>query len=217
MKIGWVMDMVIDDKWPKYLAKSHDDLIAIGAIALEYGKLEGALQSLFSAATLMQAIHLSSLFYRLSNNARWEALHELAERTELTKELKAQIKYFVECFRVCAENRNQIMHASVGGEYHDVRVNERGLILSKYSKAGKRLICSARLKDLRKVADEIHELMGFAHGTAMNVKMFWDHHSKGKVDQFKRLMLVKRPDKPGHLEWKPWPISDTSEVQFKPR
>jgi hypothetical protein len=30
--------MVDDDSWPKYLPKSHNDLIAIGAIALEYGQ-----------------------------------------------------------------------------------------------------------------------------------------------------------------------------------
>jgi hypothetical protein len=205
--------MVDGDSWPKYLPKSHNDLIAIGAIALEYGQLEGALQNLFSAATRMQPQHLSSLFHRIPNNTRRDVLAELANSTELTKELKAQIKYFLECFMVCAENRNDIMHASAGGEYHDIPASERGLILSKYSKAGNRLICSARLKDLRKVADEIHEVKGFAHGTAMNVRMFWGHHGKGTTDQFQRLMLVKRPDKPAHLEWRPWPISTDGTVK----
>jgi hypothetical protein len=150
----------------------------------------------------MRPEHLSSLFHRIPNNVRRDVLAELVSRTDLTKELKAQIKYFLECFAVCADNRNDIMHASAGGEYSDARVGERGLILSKHSKSGNQLICSARLKDLRKVADDIHEVMLFAHGTAMNVRMFWDHEAKRKTAQFQRLLLVKRPDKPAPLQWR---------------
>ncbi|MCP3386012.1 hypothetical protein NLM31_37090 [Bradyrhizobium sp. CCGUVB4N] len=193
--------MSVDDTWPKQISKGHNDLIAIGAIALGYGELEGALQNLFSAATTMRPEHISSIFYRLPNNTRFDVLLELTQSAGLTKELSARIKYCVECCKICAENRNSIMHSHRGGEYHDARLSERGMILSKYSKAGKRMISSARLKDLRQVADEIHEITKFAHGTAMNVRMFWDHKAKGRVDEFKRLLLVKEPKKPTPLEW----------------
>jgi hypothetical protein len=193
--------MPIDDAWPKHLSKSHNDLIAIGAIALGHGELEGALQNLFSAATKMKAEHISSIFYRLPNNTRLDVLLELADQVAIPKELKARLRYCAECYKICVENRNSIMHARRGGEYSDVVLSERGMILTKYSKAGKRLISSARLKDLRRVADEIRETMGFAHGTAMNIRMFWDHEAKGKVEEFNRLLLVKRPNKPTPLEW----------------
>ena len=44
--------------WPEYLPRAQNDLIAIGAITLNYGQLENRLKYLFSAATGMKHEHL---------------------------------------------------------------------------------------------------------------------------------------------------------------
>jgi hypothetical protein len=187
--------------WPRYLEKPHDDLVALGVIGLNYGRLETNLRRLFAAATEMKPRHLSALFYRIQNDIRMKALTELLRDADLTPELREHVSYFLSCYETCAGNRNDLMHSLVGGKYSDIGRNEAGVILTKYSRAGNLLYCTARLSDLRRVADEMFDLANFAYGTATWIRMMRAYRSKGKEDEFRQLILPQKPAEPTSLDW----------------
>jgi hypothetical protein len=129
--------------WPSYYPHAGDTLIAVGTIALNYGLLETQLKNVFCAATGMSYAQLNAFFHRIPNDKRRDALEELRDDAKLPDALTTAITRFLDYFEVCADNRHSVMHAFASGEYIDANICDRGLLLSKYSKSGKRLYCQA--------------------------------------------------------------------------
>ena len=88
-------------------------------------------------------------------------LHELMDQTTIPLELKDLVTYFSNGFKICAENRHAIMHSHSGGIFTSQTKGTHGLVLTKFTRAGKEQVCLATLEELRTVADDIHRYVMF--------------------------------------------------------
>jgi hypothetical protein len=152
-------------------------------------------------------------FYDLRNDKRIQRLRDNLP-ADFTPELKEEIEYFLQGYQICARNRHAVMHSSEGGEYRDVPRSEEGLILKKYSDTGKQLFCTARIGDLRNVADEIHKVMCYGVGVVVRVNTFFDHKAKGKLDVYRKHGFTK-PPMPTELKWEPLKVPKMPKQQAK--
>jgi hypothetical protein len=143
------------DKWPEYLPGPPDYILMLGVIALNYGQLENMFRHLFSSVTRMNEIQVSSIFQRIPNNIRQTILSEMMAQTTLPAKLKERVNHFALGFKICAQNRHDVMHSHSGGTYTSRSRGERGILLSKFSRSGKELVCPASLSELRGVADDL--------------------------------------------------------------
>jgi hypothetical protein len=134
--------------------------------------LENMFRHLFATVTRMNEFQVSAIFDRMANNNRLDALGDLLNKTTLTEQIKERVRYFCSGFKICAENRHAIMHSHSGGIYTNYSRNERGILLSKYTRSGNKLVCAASLRQLRAVADDIHTFAMFGGNVISDIRIF---------------------------------------------
>jgi hypothetical protein len=196
----FVMRISLED-WPGYLPGPQEDILVLGVIALNYGQMENAFRRVFSNVTRMNDIQVAAIFGRIPNNIRQTVLAEVMAQTTLPDKLKEQVNYFTLGFKTCADNRHDVMHSHSGGVFTSLSTNTRGILLSKYSKSGKKLVCPAPLEKLREVADDIHDYAIFGLGVAGEINNFKDCRDHDDEDSFWRVPLTRRPLPPTGLRW----------------
>src|SRR5437764_2608998 len=182
-----------DDRWPLYLPGPRHDILAMGVISLTYGQLENLFRTVFSLVADMNEYQIAAIFERMPNNHRLSALAQMLGKTTLPEVLKERVSHFCNGFRICAENRHAIMHSHSGRMYTSYSRNERGILLTKYSRSGNKLICAASLAELRRVADQAHEYAVFGMHVATEIRIFRLHLERGEEDEFSRVYAL--PDK----------------------
>lgn len=187
--------------WPDYLPLPHDDVFAIGVIALNYCQLENMLKGLFSSVTRMNHYQTAALFHRMANNVRKDVLLDLLAKTTIPPELREHIEHFQKGFSICADNRHGIMHSSSAGVHSGA--HSRGLILKRYSRAGAELECYLTLNDLRQVADEIHTFMAYGAWVIGDTTNYAERVAAKTQDQFRVAPATSRgkPPLPIPLNW----------------
>lgn len=190
-----------DDKWPEYLPGPPDYILVLGVIALNYGRMENMFRYLFSTVTRMNEIQVAAIFQRMPNNIRQTVLAEVMAQTTLPDKLKERVNHFIGGFKVCAENRHDLMHSRPGGTFTSRSRGIRGLLFTKVSKAGKELSCAPSLTDLREVADDIHEYARFGGDVASEIRNFLACREGGDETPFWRVPLKSKPRKPAALRW----------------
>jgi hypothetical protein len=190
-----------DDKWPEYLPGPRQDIMALGIIALSYGQLENAFRLVFSAVTRMNEIQVAAIFGRIPNNIRQTVLAEVMEQTTLPDALKERVGHFINGFKACADNRHDVMHSHSGGVFTSQSRNIRGILLTKYSKKGNKLVCAPSLVDLRKVADEIHEYASWGFHLTSDINFLWTARMNDNEEAFWQLPLRGKPPLPTALHW----------------
>jgi hypothetical protein len=191
------------DDWPSYLPGPRDDILALGVIGLTYGFLENIFRSVFATAANMHQYQVSAIFERLPNNHRIGVMREVLSKSTLPDILKDRVLHFGRCFEICADNRHAIMHSHSGGVYTSYSRNESGILLSKYSRAGNRLVCAASLSELRGVADTMHDVALFGSVVVTDIKIFLMHRRRDDEAAFWRFPLRDKPPLPAELNWIP--------------
>jgi hypothetical protein len=93
------------------------------------------------------------------------------------------------------------MHAHSGGVYTSLSRGDRGILLSKYSKSGNKLVCAASLAELRSVADQIHAYAIFGGRVVSEIRNFMVCRENGDEDAFWRVLLRDKPPLPTPLNW----------------
>jgi hypothetical protein len=201
-----IMNRSSGTRWPSYLSGTLDDVTALGVIALNYGELEVAFRLLSAVIGGVGADHVVN-FHKTKNPTRMEAIEQAINKSDLPEKLKDYARHFVQCYKRCADNRNDMMHSSIGGSYTDAVRGGSGFVFAIYSKSGERLFCTACLEDLRLIADQIHEITSFGSTVAFFVSQFWRDRKNGTVSQFdERLSLLKeKPSVPAALHWRSLP------------
>jgi hypothetical protein len=196
------MRSLSDDKWPEYLAGPREDTQALGVIALNYGQLENAFRLIFSAVTRMNEIQVAAIFGRMPNNIRQTVLAEVMAQTTLPDVLKERVNHFTFGFKVCADNRHDVMHSHSGGVFTSQSRNVRGFLLTKYSKSGNKLVCPASLEDLRNVADEIYQYAMFGLSLTSDINLLFQvRMTDGDDERFWKFPLRDKPPPPTALRW----------------
>ncbi|MER8854423.1 hypothetical protein NKI51_11680 [Mesorhizobium australicum] len=189
--------------WPWYLPGWHDDIYAIGMIGLNYSQLETAFRHLFTASARMSAFDVDMLFERKKNDARLQRFDQLYNRPdihELYKDLRA---HFATGYKVCADNRNSIMHSSFNGRFVNAAQDRGGIVLAKYSKSGQQILCPVTLEDLRRVADEIHDFSMFGFSLASDTESSLKMAAAGNPSAFVPRPSIDKPPMPQALIWRP--------------
>jgi hypothetical protein len=190
-----------DDVLPEYLPGPPDHILMLGVIALNYGQLENMFRHVFSAVTRMNDIQVAAIFQRIPNNIRQTVLSEVMAQTTLPDQLKDRVKYFTDGFKICAENRHDLMHSHSGGVFTSKSKGTRGLLFSKHSRAGNEFVCAPDLQELRTVADEIHDYMNFGFHVSGDIKHWADCRDHDDEESFWRVPLKDKPRAPTALRW----------------
>lgn len=138
--------------WPPYEVGQPKHIHALGVIAAKYNGLEFSLFCLMMDYTGLSSETAQWLFANLSNNLRLDLLKRCVREKETEPVMKEYVLHFADCFDVCAENRNILMHSMVG------KTNDAALLnFAKSSKNDPRKVntLDLRLGDIRRVADAI--------------------------------------------------------------
>jgi hypothetical protein len=206
------MKSTTERPWPDYLPLPHEDILAIGVIALNYCQLENMFRVLFSSVTRLNEHQTQALFHRLANNIRKDVLSDLLAKTMLPDELRDPIKYFLEGFGQCAENRHLIMHSASAGLHHSQ--DKSGLVLERHTRAGNALICLLTLEDLKRIANDINDYTGFGAWVATDADGYANHIESKKPGTFKISLptLNERPPAPIRLGWQSPPVTKAQRL-----
>ena len=160
-----------DDIWPK------NSVFAIGVISLNYGLLETIFLTLFTTVLDIEPKTAQRIFERIPNEFRERLVLDRVKDNELTAGLMSDVKHFIEGFRICAGNRNILMHSSHGGVIlHD---EEKGLRLTRRSRAGIVQELKPPLVHLRKIADDTEAFARFGALLAQTIRRYRNRLSQG--------------------------------------
>ncbi|HZK90468.1 MAG TPA: hypothetical protein VFC56_10010 [Stellaceae bacterium] len=190
------------DGWPIYLPGPRDDIFAIGVVALTYGLLENILRVLFSCVADLNDFQALAIFERMSNAGRLDSLKDILKKTTISKPLKERVLHFCSAFDICAENRHGIMHSHSGGIYTRANIEERGILITKYTRKGNKLVCAISLQELRNIADSMNCYASYGALLSSDIGIFKRLQARGKSADFERMPLPGIPPLPDALNWK---------------
>jgi hypothetical protein len=101
------------DEWPAYRVGNRDYIHALGVIATGFNLLEFRLRSLFPTYTRIPSPAAYALFAKTSNQMRLELMRGSIDFSTHPPAIKNDVRYFLEGFKICADNRNILMHSTV--------------------------------------------------------------------------------------------------------
>jgi hypothetical protein len=194
-----------ENRWPDYLwAFPTDDVFAIGAISLNYIRLETVFLELFYRLTNKAVNEVLGLFHGLHNPDRIDTFLESLANGDLPEQCHQPARDFADAFKKCADNRNALMHSFSPGLHTSRSAGARGILLVKYSRVGDVSAHAATLSELRRIADDVHEWA--VYGAAIN--------SRIRIFRKNRTLQVPWPAKPSppmEVTWEPfdWRIDGT--------
>jgi hypothetical protein len=147
--------------WPPshYTVGSEKHIHALGAVAALYNDVEFSLFCLFLVYSKLSNTLAKPLFENMSNAQRLDFLTRCIEENEQNDILKDHALYFINCFSICAENRNFLMHSTLQRS-----ANPENIILTKASRDNPNKVntLNANITTLRSVANEIMKIDDYA-------------------------------------------------------
>jgi hypothetical protein len=163
-----------EDQWPLYPIGPDPHMHALGVIAINFNLFEASLFGLFSFVLQKAGFSeegSSALFRRLNNEQRLDVIKfgfqegEYEDEGDPDPNVRDAIAHLIKYWAACFENRNHLMHARLRrirllGELFET---DR-LHLEKSTKKGwlQVSLMNLSLKDLRRIADEMHDGYDFA-------------------------------------------------------
>lgn len=209
--------MAPPDRWPARLFGSADDLVALGVISLNYGNLENIFRVLFSMVTGMTEFHVAAVFERINNDTRLTAFKQILGGQNYPSDLKNLLSHFIKGYEICAENRHAIMHSHHGGIHRNLAGKDsRGIVLSKYTRAGARVEFFATTAILRSVADAIDQQAMFGAELILTVQSYQICLKQKRLEHFAQKALPKTPLLPTSLNWQSPSIDQYIPRPFEP-
>lgn len=148
------------EKWPSYAVGSDKHIHALGVVAINYNRLEMALDRLLYMYLGASREPYCYVFNALNDPSR-QALYKLCvNKEEADHALRDHLIYFVECFRVCAQNRNILLHSNVDDE----KSTDEIIALAKAPRDKPHLTneMAFSLTQLRRTADEMWAIFSYA-------------------------------------------------------
>jgi hypothetical protein len=136
-------------------------MFALGVVGVKYAQLEFALSGMLSTVAAMDRDATSRFIskYR-NNNTRLDRMRQgLAERN-WPAEIKERVSCFIDAFKVCADNRNLLMHSNI------FYMSRDAIILYKSDNEGKTISCNPTLAEVRQAADDMNTY--FDYGLALS-------------------------------------------------
>lgn len=152
--------MTSSDNWPqpRYDIGQPKHIHALGVVAAMYNHLEFALFCLLLDYTGLGSQRTQWLFANTSNNLRLDLLKRSVSEGEGSPEVRDRMHHFADCYDLCAQNRNILMHSKIA------KVDDAAVL--KFSKASrndpnKLNTLNLRLEDIRRTADDIATIYSY--------------------------------------------------------
>src|ERR1700730_18403887 len=151
-------------EWPPYRVGNRDYIHALGVIASTFNSLEFRLRALFGLYMGSSKVAFI-LFAKLTNQNRLELMHAALDDSHHPESIKEAVRYFLEGFKTCADNRNILMHSTVAYVFGPgdepcptvAREQPTGVAFQKWPKGNSFQINTYELSldEIRAVADAI--------------------------------------------------------------
>ena len=137
--------------WPSFATGPRDSIFALGVVCVKFVELESVFQFVFETILGLDPDRdMGKIFTKLGTRAALELSQDCVRQMGRSDEVKDQISHFLSAMKICADNRNVLMHSHMVPRFGDKTV------LSKKSKSGSYLYLSIPLAQLRRVADEMN-------------------------------------------------------------
>ncbi|WP_321490948.1 hypothetical protein [uncultured Hyphomonas sp.] len=103
------------EEWKRKLEflGSNETIEAVGALALFYNEVEFSIYALFQFYLQMPSESTSKIFSTLGNRQRSDIIKAFGQAEQDTQ-ARELVPFAMNCFDICAENRNLILHAVPG-------------------------------------------------------------------------------------------------------
>jgi hypothetical protein len=183
--------------WPSFATGPRDSIFALGVICVKFVELESIFQFVFETILGLDPDRdLGKIFAKLGTRPALELSQDCLRQMPRSDEVKDQVSHFLSAMKICADNRNFLMHSHMAWRFGDKTV------LFKKSKSGSDLYLSIPLAQLRQVADEmdVYCTYGRMLGNAIN-------NTLGDVPVFPVAAYPwpKKPSLPVALKYEPVP------------
>jgi hypothetical protein len=150
-----------EEAWPPYRIGNADHLNALGAIAMAYNLLEFRMRELFNLYSIGD-----DLFTKNNNFERLKIIRDAMDKSSHPEAIKNDVRYFLDAYETCTENRNVLMHSVAMFTWLDPNADRcpvsnpnqpDGIAFQKPARKGpfKIEIYQPTLKELRGVADDM--------------------------------------------------------------
>lgn len=180
-----------DGSWPTYPVSSHEYAHAIGILCVNYNNLEANLLDFLLHLSNAPANITAFSFARLGNEARLDLLKKILAENAYNASFIDHVIHFSKGFKLCAENRNIILHSQVSAASTD-----QVTIARKRSKSGKDSVYYFTLEVVRQVADETFEWSRFGHLTICHALYLERSGDKNWPEDWTILGPRRLPEKP---------------------
>jgi hypothetical protein len=143
---------LVSRDWPSFAIGPDDSIFALGVISLKFMELETIFQFLFGAILRLDRDQTKVISAKLGTTAALELLsRDRVAETTWSEDVKDHVLHFLSAMKICADNRNHLMHSGMAWRFGDKRV-----VMYKRSRPGSLLALSTTLAELRQVADEMN-------------------------------------------------------------
>jgi hypothetical protein len=143
-----------DTEWPlpEHQLAPNNYLAALGQATFVYNMLESMMSSVFPSCAPLEIEAARTLFHKLNNRDRVDLLTDFVTHNEKDKQVKSVILHYINCYDICTENRNILMHAIYFNP--NLQPDQSPLLVKKAKNDYKREIhFDVPLQELRNVAD----------------------------------------------------------------
>jgi len=101
------------EEWPAYRIGNRDYIHALGVISAVFNNLEFRLRSLFPMYVRRPLPVAYALFANSNNKRRLGLMREGINYSRHPDTIKDDVRYFLDCYKKCTDNRNVLMHSTV--------------------------------------------------------------------------------------------------------
>src|ERR1700735_1391271 len=103
-------------EWPSYPVGNRESIFALGVASIKYAELESVFTAIFALATEVPHSSATMIVAKCGAGSCIQLTYQALPPTEMigppTRAL-SDIRYFLEAFEQCTENRNLLMHSSM--------------------------------------------------------------------------------------------------------
>jgi len=146
-------------KWPSYPVGNREGIFALGVAGIKYAELESIFTLVFAIVTEVPSWSATMIHAKCGTVAciqlAYQALPPLKMMGPPTR-AESELRYFLNAFDICTENRNHLMHSAMFHQSPDDNT-----LLYKTSKQGKSVISLQPLPKMRQVADDMQAYLDY--------------------------------------------------------
>ena len=161
------MNRAADSDWPSFSTGPRESIFALGVICVKFVELESVFQFVFETVLGLDPDRDMGkiVFARLGTGPALQLCEDCLPQMGRSDEVKDQISHFLSAMKICAANRNYLMHSHMAW-----RFGEEKTVLFKKSRTGNNSYLSIPLAQLKQVADEMNAYCTYGRvlGNAIN-------------------------------------------------